>query len=231
MVEHNIDENQGKQKPSSSLQLQSWIRPWSLIIMVGLILIFLHFNSRREFTMTLPNGATMKVVNSESLSDALMRQLSPTTNSTSNAEDREAKLRREMLIAALLAVLKNQKSTDQLGKELIKIAKASDNPFSWSDRNAKIVYSSAVPLNHFRICAKDFQDWKGSLVRVSVFDPNITDESSVTSEATVDGAHSCDQSRLINDDVEIQTSIRSLYEASKKPGAVAKAILRVTIPW
>ena len=230
-MNQNSVEQQGKQPSNAPSPLQSWLRPWSLVIIVALGLVFLHFNSRREFMLTLPNGSSMKVVDSEPLSMALLRQLSPSSTNAVDPEDGEARVRREMLVAALVAVMKSQKSTDQLGKELIKIARAADNPFSWSDRDAKIVYSKIVPINHFRICANDFQDWKGSLARVSVFDPNITDESSVTSEATVDRDFACEKRMLTKDAVMVQTSDRTLFAASQKPGAIAKAVVRVTIPW
>lgn len=220
---------------------------WPVVLILLSIMVFAHFNSARDVELSLA-GTTLKIKGSkEDLAKILRMALSnQTKNGKPAASGKDQEPDQRNLLLAVVDVIKGQQVSDELGREIVGIAKSGSKPFSWLEKKAIILPPSEELRNQVLICTDDktFELWNRSIayIWVDINDQVSRDakspapESAATLERRVDGRFDCDLNKYreltgSNDIVVIRSGSRELYEASRHPQALAHALMRVRIPW
>lgn len=241
--DHPKSEKNAEQAKWGNVKILGW--PVALALLS--VLLFSHFNSARDVELSLA-GTTLKVKGSkEDLAKILRLAVSKQADvgtTLGSRKDQESDERN--LLLAVVDVIRSQQASDELGKEIVGIAKGGGNPFSWLEKKAIILPPSAQLRNQLLVCTDDktFELWNRSIAYVWV---DINDQASPESKASspasaatlerrVDGRFDCDLPKYMkqagsNDIVVIKSDSKELYDASRHPQALAHAIMRVRIPW
>lgn len=242
-----------KRKPDSAVDAkQEWLDNakklgWPMALVLLFTLAFAHFNSTRDVELSVANG-TLKIKGSkEDLSKVLRLALNNSQtaqNDLASSGDQESHQRN--LLLAVVDVIKNQHVSDELGKEIIALAKSGSKPFSWLEKRAIILPPDEELRYQAHICTDDktFELWNKSVayIWVDINDrtpqgPNsISPESAAKTERLVTGRFDCDFDKYTEkagskDVVVIKSDSKALFEASQRPEALAHALMRVRVPW